>query len=411
MRIPLYLRFAIILLLGLSALIVGTTYINFRIWRDVARGYGLSNLEKKLENGLERKNWDPADWAFLVEKQDQKGRWLNAPSGLSPKDSEILAGYVLQQVRASKTKEGSFELAPQNDAHSLPRYFVSFRAEPERLLVLGTLDHLNLASLSPWAIPYLSIFAGSYGLAFLLALGLSFYVSSSYRQLNQAIERIGAGRLDGVKLPESRDPDLSLLSLSISKLASLLNQRDTELAKVSQLANEDPLTKLPNFRAFRAAFEKAPSEQGDTSSNWISILDLDYFKKVNDQLGHLCGDEALRAVGSLLRARQIPGTFAARYGGEEFVVLLRAQTQIEAADYLQMLMNGLRQAKIVLPEALAKDVGRSDFQVTASFGLAPVKSGETLESALAKADKALYRAKKRGRNRICMNEPEDKEWT
>jgi diguanylate cyclase (GGDEF)-like protein len=411
MRIPLYLRFAIILLLGLSALIIGTTYINFRIWKDVARGYGLSNLEKKLENGLTQKNWDPADWAFLVEKQDQKGRWLNAPKGLSPKDTEILAGFVLQQIQASKTKEGSFELAGQDAGYTLPRYFVSFRAESERLLVLGTLDHLNLASLSPWAIPYLSIFAGSYGLAFLLALGLSFYVSSSYRQLNRAIERIGAGRLDGVELPESRDPDLSLLSFSIGKLAALLNQRDTELAKVSQLANEDPLTRLPNFRAFRTAFDAASRESADQNTNWISILDLDYFKKVNDQLGHLSGDEALRMVGTLLKSRLQPGSFAARYGGEEFVLLLRAQTQSEVAEYLQKLMQGLRAATVVLPEALAKDAGRSEFQVTASFGIAPVKSGETLESALSKADKALYQAKKRGRNRICMNEPEDKEWT
>jgi len=375
MRFPLYLRFALILLMSLSGVIIATSYVNFKVWKDLARSYGLSTLQKKLEDSVERKNWDPADWAFVLEKSDKKGRWLNVPSGYSPQELERLAGLVLQQVRESKTKEGSFELSPKGDGAAMPQYFVIFRAESERLTILGTLDHLQLNSLSPWAIPYLSIFATVYGVAFVLASALSFYVSSSYRQLNRAIETIGAGRLEGVVLPKSSDPDLAHLSVSIGKLADLLNSRDSELAKFSQLANEDNLTKLPNFRAFQASYSAPSPELKPDQHNWLSILDLDHFKRVNDQLGHLSGDEALKKVGEILRTFNSPHTFSARYGGEEFVILMRGLTGEEASAHLIKIMNELRAARISLSPALAKQAGTTHFAVMASFGLTVLNNG------------------------------------
>jgi diguanylate cyclase len=126
------------------------------------------------------------------------------------------------------------------------------------------------------------------------------------------------------------------------------------------------------------------------------MLDLDHFKQINDQLGHGRGDEILAAVGAALRGSMRESDFVARYGGEEFVAVLPDTDEAGA----RLASEKLRQAFADIPLA------ELDRNVTTSIGLAVLGQHASDPGALVRAaDRALYVAKRKGRNRIECAEP------
>lgn len=164
------------------------------------------------------------------------------------------------------------------------------------------------------------------------------------------------------------------------------------------LASTDALTGALNRRRF---FEVADAEieranrYGHPLS--VAMLDLDHFKAVNDKYGHKGGDDTLRHVARTVREALRTTDTLGRYGGEELVVLL-PETRLPAArDVLDRV-----RASIADRAAVSGDV---QIAVTTSIGVACQQPGETLSSVLDRADGALYRAKKEGRNRVCSDPP------
>lgn len=156
-----------------------------------------------------------------------------------------------------------------------------------------------------------------------------------------------------------------------------------------QQATHDPLTGLYNRRGLhqrmRTLMERAPLV--------VAMMDLDDFKQINDRFGHEMGDRVLQGVGRQLQ--RLPGTVAARIGGEEFVLLMHLD---EDQSYR-------------LCEQLCAEIALLSFgevRVTASLGVDRILAGERLEAALKRADFALYRAKRLGKNRVCGPECLDK---
>ena len=139
----------------------------------------------------------------------------------------------------------------------------------------------------------------------------------------------------------------------------------------------DELTRLQNRRSFFTALNSL--EAGDS----IIFLDLDYFKVLNDNLGHSEGDKELRSFGSVLNSLNRPGDVAARYGGEEFVLLLKNSNELDA----RLKVEQIRDAW--------SEIGR----VTFSAGIATMVEGSNSAAVLICADRAMYRAKSNGRNR------------
>jgi two-component system cell cycle response regulator len=150
----------------------------------------------------------------------------------------------------------------------------------------------------------------------------------------------------------------------------------------------DPLTGLPNRRH---ALAQLGHWQRQSEPFWIGLADLDHFKAVNDRHGHITGDRVLATIAGLMRAHMEPNGFAARLGGEEFLLLWSAPhaPQSEAEALLQTV-------------ALARPAGVS---ATMSIGLVPwhPASPQDADGLLAAADRALYRAKRAGRNRLIMD--------
>lgn len=196
------------------------------------------------------------------------------------------------------------------------------------------------------------------------------------------------------------DRDAAIFHLSGSALALLLSMVETSHA----LAYKDELTGLPGRRALREEFLKLGGDY------CIAMVDVDHFKKFNDTYGHDAGDDVLRMVASRLM-RMGGSARAFRYGGEEFTIVFAGPAADEAADRLEQLRKDIASTAFTIRSALRPKKRPSrvkrpkgdpvQVKVTVSIGAAWRKDGETSpDDVLTRADKALYRAKRTGRNRV-----------
>ncbi|MDM4764527.1 diguanylate cyclase [Pelomonas sp. SE-A7] len=197
-----------------------------------------------------------------------------------------------------------------------------------------------------------------------------------------------------VKQTQSR---LSEEHSKATELSRKVEALEDELRRLSAEVQTDQLTKIANRRGLIASFgtEQAKFER-EGSQLALALLDIDNFKKLNDTLGHAAGDQALVALAARCTELLRPGDLVARYGGEEFVLLLPRTPIEEAVQVLTRLQRSLS-ASLFMHE------GQQVF-VTFSAGVTLYRRGETLETALDRADEALYQAKHTGKNRACVAE-------
>jgi diguanylate cyclase len=175
-----------------------------------------------------------------------------------------------------------------------------------------------------------------------------------------------------------------------------INELHEELARTEKDASCDALTGLANRRAFEAALMRdAAQADKDGTALALLLLDIDHFKTFNDLHGHIMGDKLLRLVSQLL-TRQIKGRdTAARYGGEEFAVILM-QADLPAALKVAEQIRAMLSKAPLLNRATAQTLGI----ITCSIGVAEYRPGEQLTDLIDRADRALYEAKRTGRNRV-----------
>lgn len=158
----------------------------------------------------------------------------------------------------------------------------------------------------------------------------------------------------------------------------------------------DGLTGLANRKLFEKNLRQAVVNAMEHGQDLTVVMaDVDHFKSFNDKWGHLLGDQILKLIASLLKSNVIEGGTAARFGGEEFVVLL-PETDIRTA---VALADKIRQ-DISSKKARKKDTGESIGRITCSFGVAAFRNGEPMSEFIARADSALYEAKRTGRDRV-----------
>ncbi len=162
------------------------------------------------------------------------------------------------------------------------------------------------------------------------------------------------------------------------------------LLRLYREATHDPLTGLLNRGALHQRLEQV---RGGRQSQAMAMLmmDLDHFKRVNDQYGHAVGDIVLRQFAQLLRAAIGPGDFAARYGGEEFVAVLVDTSKEKAIALAERLRQQVEETPVTAHDGTV-------VRFTTSIGVATLHSGEPFDSAARRADDRLYEAKKTSRN-------------
>ena len=179
-----------------------------------------------------------------------------------------------------------------------------------------------------------------------------------------------------------------------------ISERNTLIRELKLRANSDPLTGLRNRRSAVEMGQILFDGHGRSGRPLsVLMLDLDHFKQVNDRYGHAGGDAVLQRVAQVLDEERRKGDLLARIGGEEFLFLL-ADTPREAAG---IFAERLRQR--IECEAICVQPGAAPIGITCSIGIDGIREDDTcLENAIERADRALYRAKHAGRNRVAGRE-------
>lgn len=192
-------------------------------------------------------------------------------------------------------------------------------------------------------------------------------------------------RLQVKPLPDSGNKDcLQIILDDITEIKSLENELRT-------LSQTDPLTGAHNRRYFMEAAQKEIDRINHEKDDTIcfAMMDIDRFKQVNDQYGHRSGDEVLVRIVELMKRQIGYGDILARWGGEEFVILLNHKNLEQSVATLKEIRHEMAQILFWSKE-----------KVTASFGLAEYKQGDSLDSVISRADDYMYEAKSAGRDCI-----------
>ncbi|GEP00187.1 GGDEF domain-containing response regulator [Methylobacterium haplocladii] len=209
---------------------------------------------------------------------------------------------------------------------------------------------------------------------------LSIIVMSSSRSTHTLAEALDSGADDFIEKPPSAEELHARL-----RAAERLNTMQSALIR---LAETDPLTGLTNRRAFMRRAHEAVADAGAGGSLAAILVDIDHFKRINDAHGHDVGDEAIKAVASLISGNGIAG----RLGGEEFALLLPDR------DIARALVVAERLRRRVVALRIPAEGG--PVKLSCSFGVSAWRSGETVDGLLKRADIALYEAKSTGRDRV-----------
>ena len=168
-----------------------------------------------------------------------------------------------------------------------------------------------------------------------------------------------------------------------------------ELEKVKTESLKDGLTGLSNRKSFHAELEKL-QEQVDALANTCMIFaDIDHFKQVNDEFGHLFGDKVITAVAKVLEGVVGSKGLPCRYGGEEFAVLLPKTNIKEAVSLAEEIRESVERGRVINPQT-----GQKLGEVTISAGVSSFAPEVDIYETIETADTALYRAKNNGRNRV-----------
>ena len=193
--------------------------------------------------------------------------------------------------------------------------------------------------------------------------------------------------------------DISYLE-QLTRQSAITINRANSYSKILQYATIDALTNLNNRRQFEHRLgQEIATTKRQNNPLCAMMIDIDFFKKVNDTYGHASGDAVLRGVASIIKSALRESDIPSRYGGEEFAVLL-PYTHIEEA---KIVGERLRKAVEASPIPInSEDSSLTSISVTISMGLAEFDNQETGEELFERADKALYEAKESGRNRVCF---------
>ena len=174
-----------------------------------------------------------------------------------------------------------------------------------------------------------------------------------------------------------------------------MEQLRNELTHVRVAASTDGLTGLLNRFAFDRALDKLV-ENATAKNACLAILDIDHFKRVNDNFGHLVGDKVIKFLASLLKKHAAEHHHVARYGGEEMAIIMPDTTLAEA-------FNLIEEIRKVLDKSQLKHKGDDTIgKVTVSAGIASLQAVDTAYTFIERADNALYQAKETGRNKVVI---------
>lgn len=339
---------------------------------------------------------------YLIQQPElaSMARLTLAPVSLyEAKARDLRAG--VSAARNQLLKGNKTVVSPVND-HSVAGYeFVTgIGGRPTLLLhVTQPRTALDLVQ-SSLAQSNVALYVFGVGLLAAIALTLDMTVLRRLARLRAQVDGIGRQGDPGARLVMKGTDEIARVAHDINGMLGTLEQSRRELA---YLAAHDSLTRLHNRRYFEEELQRELAEQRRIGgSGAVLWLDLDYFKEINDSLGHAAGDELLVQLGNTLRGETREYSLIARLGGDEFGMLIPHTDEEEAVQTARRLLDMLASRTF--------DIGDHAIRVSASIGVVLYPAhGENIDDLLARADLAMYDAKESGRNRLSVYAQSD-EW-
>lgn len=221
--------------------------------------------------------------------------------------------------------------------------------------------------------------------------------------ISQSLETItnGISQFDNDRktLEKQASARISDLENELEKTLTVADRLKENLQQQRLRALTDQLTKLPNRHAYNERLQ-LEYNRWRRYKNSLSLImgDIDLFKSINDTYGHVAGDHALRETAKIIQDGIRTTDFAARFGGEEFVILMPETNITDATKVINKIRLAIQKKRI--------QEGAADFKLTMSFGVAGFENDDTFTTVLTRADKAMYRAKNKGRNQVCVQRSE-----
>jgi len=230
---------------------------------------------------------------------------------------------------------------------------------------------------------------------------------SSYKETNgkfakltqlhqETLENYKDSLIDLPSITEKFDEIQSHMQAEVSRANTIISKLSKQIKELEETTNLDPLTKVFNRRALTTYLENVCQKKELHHELHLLILDIDDFKSVNDTYGHIAGDKVLILIANILRKMLRDGDKIFRYGGEEFIIILNRVTTPVCKKISNRIINIIGTNQLIYKgEAL---------HVTVSIGATKYIPGDTPESLIHKADKALYKAKRNGKNQMQTEE-------
>lgn len=212
-----------------------------------------------------------------------------------------------------------------------------------------------------------------------------------HESMHDAIRHICADVLAG---RPGQEADLEVFERTQSELLKLLADFKTKFLAVA--VRHDPLTGLALRYGLESEFVQIQKNcKRNNTLLYAVMIDVDRFKRINDQYGHPVGDMALRHLADILRRSVRPSEPLYRFGGEEFLLLMQCESPEAAIAPMQRLIHAVRNAPVPIPQGVP-------LALTVTMGLARARDDEAVDSVVERADRALYEGKKAGRDRFVF---------
>ena len=184
------------------------------------------------------------------------------------------------------------------------------------------------------------------------------------------------------------------VEVQIIEANKTIERLNAQILSLEKSSNIDPLIGIYNRRALDTHLDSLCNMKGFVPDTRILIIDIDDFKRVNDSYGHLAGDRVLIFLGKLINSVLRPGDKVFRFGGEEFLILLNRSDEQACQSVAERIIKSVRSNKLLYKEHQIK--------ITLSIGSACLQKDDTFDSFIGRADKALYKAKSSGKDKLII---------